>query len=232
MSVTIFTMAKTKDCEISDFASYHDAVQSFRHATVVYRGQRSLEWPLTPKIGRYKKLKSSDPLREERTVLRFFKERAIAHLQFQPAGDWDWLALAQHHGLPTRLLDWSRNPLVAAYFAVEENHDADSVVYAFRDNTFIDIQTNADPFSCTTVGRFLPQHISPRIVAQTGVFTAHPDIHADMCTDRRIVRIIIRKEFRQAFKSMLYKYGIHRAALFPDLDGLAKHIEWLRTGVY
>ncbi len=145
--------------------------------------------------------------------------------------NWEFLALAQHHGMPTRLLDWSRNPLVAAFFAVEEKHNGDSVIYAFHHNTFIQVDENPDPFKRMTVGKFIPNHITPRITAQTGLFTIHPNPREPLNSEN-IQRWIIPSDSRKALKHALYKYGIHRASLFPDLDGLSKHIEWLRTDEY
>lgn len=216
---------------ISSFTHLHEAVESYSDLTVVFRGARSLTHTLKPTIGRYAKLHSKNRLKEEQAILRLFREQAVPYLTFTPENDWEWLALAQHHGLPTRLLDWTRNPLVAAYFAVERQHDGDSVIYAYHDAKRINTATAGDPFSRTKVGRFISRHITRRIIAQAGLFTIHPEPQTAF-TGSSIDRLIIKHQYRKALKHTLFRYGIHRGSLFPDLDGLARNIEWMRTDVY
>lgn len=57
----------------------------------------------------------------EKTIFDSFKRQALHYLASRPKNQWKWLAVAQHNVLPTRLLDWTKNPLVAAYFAVAGN---------------------------------------------------------------------------------------------------------------
>lgn len=67
----------------------------------------------------------------ERNLLRNFRKYADPHAGRRDS-PWNWLSLAQHHGAPTRLLDWSYSPLIATHFATSntQRYDTDGVVWA------------------------------------------------------------------------------------------------------
>lgn len=213
---------------IDSFESFHKQVLNYEGQDVVFRGVKDESFELIPKIGRPNLKLRGEIEKIEKEIFTLFKERAIQYLSFEPRNQWEWLALAQHHGLPTRLLDWTRNPLVAAYFAVEEEHPNNSAVYILKMRTIIIPGLKDDPLVNKKFGKYFPAHFTKRIIAQTGLFTIHPNPQSNVKYSR-IDKIIIMNNFRKEFKNILHRYGINRASLFPDLDGLSQYISWLKT---
>jgi len=216
----------TADVMIQSFAQFHEFVCEPRHQTAVFRGvEDAANHLLVPSVGRALLPKRVTVAKYEATILRAFKEAALPYLTVAPRNDWEWLALAQHHGLPTRLLDWTHNPLVAAFFAVERDATTDSAVYAFLRTDTVDQNVAIDPFSVTEVIRYRPSHVTQRIVVQKGLFTVHPRPQ-DIFNVPQLVRAIIPTGVRAGIRQHLYRYGISRGSLFPGLDGLASDIAW------
>src|SRR5450759_3251563 len=87
----------------------------------VFRGQPTDE-PLLPKFAREaKKHRVADPPVVEERLLDDFSRLALPYLTSRPRNRIEWLAVAQHHGLATRLLDWTGNPLFALWFAINKD---------------------------------------------------------------------------------------------------------------
>lgn len=119
------------------------------HNPFLFRGMENSNYKLLPSIFR----KTSDKI-NGRTIdndkyLAFSKEIDILKNFIQEASPYisnlnsevhkyvRWLELAQHYGVPTRLLDWTANPLVALYFACESNVEEEAVIWVLQKNNFL-----------------------------------------------------------------------------------------------
>lgn len=212
-------MHETRICCFEDL---HAALAAHRRGAVwLYRGQAEADWPLVPSVGR-------DPalMAVERPLFAAWKRGAVQYIDPPPPTDWDWLAVAQHHGLATRLLDWTSNPLVAAFFAAACQMPTEAVVWAFAPGEQAD-PSAGDPFASQGVRLVRPGAHVARIARQGAAFTIHgpPDRPAEDADGPRH-KLVVDAAYRPCLLAELSHYGYNHATLFPDLDGLSRFLNW------
>jgi hypothetical protein len=212
------------DFIVNDFMDLHSQIDH-KSFNTLYRGHGNIEWELIPKAGRpdYAKI-------GEQKTLDFFKRSSMPYLKLIPQNNWDWLTLAQHYGIATRLLDWTTNPLIAAFFAVEEEHDCDSVMYKYkyRSRNVANLEEN-DPFTITEVKVIEPFASSERVLRQKGKFTIHPDPKTEFTKPgggETLERLIIKKGYKSRLRTELRTYGITQFEIYGDIDGLSRYMNW------
>lgn len=194
----------------------------------VFRGQLDVAWDPSPQIDRLEYQSYRDRYKwsrdkHERWLLEEFKKGARPHALPLPQDQWEWLALAQHHGLATRLLDWTSNPLGALYFACERpDSAADSVVWCYHHGGAI-ASPGSDPFAAKAITAYWPPHVTQRITVQGGCFSAHPAAskNARVQWPGDLLQVVVPSAERRRMRHELTQLGISRSTLFPDLDGIA-----------
>jgi len=204
---------------------------------VLFRGQ-SCDWPLLPSIARERL--TDELLAIEASMLEEFQRYSVPYIRAIPATQWDWLALAQHYGLPTRLLDWSQNPLTSLWFAVKSppHEKQNGVLWIFRptkDDFPVDLEKNT--LDCKRHMVFAPKHLSERITAQVAWFTIHrcwsdhpklEPLEESRSFSKKLTKVVIPPDRFAHLRFHLDRYGINHAAVFPGMDGLCSYIKWKR----
>jgi hypothetical protein len=222
---------------IKSLSDFHEMVWSYNSTHPIYRGVTNWDYKLISKFGRGPI--SNEKLRKEDSSYKFnltighevdmfdeFKKHGRPYAVSNPENDWDWLAVAQHHGLPTRLLDWTTNPLVALYFAceklpVESNGPA---IYAFDNHYNLPAtESSISPFDIKEVHTLFPSHLTSRIAAQEGLFTVQFDPKREF-KSKHIQKWKIDKKVVLDLHVMARTYGMNRERLFPGLDGIAANL--------
>jgi FRG domain len=260
-----FTVIDTRDPVTSafDFArKIHELAQSVPAGgtnTLWLRGHGKSTWELKPSVGRPSdegglfnptRMPTSEGFYQvEKESIQRFRRDCYPFVQ-RTLTNWEAITLGQHHGLPTRLLDWSSNPLVALFFATERHRDCDGAVFAYRrrsDSTFhlsmfegqnFKMPEVKDPTNISGIKIVYPMLIADRLITQSSGFTIQDplidlmnrsgDDFLDADLDiLELYRWMIPRDSKQTIIEELHRVSINRRTLFPGLDGVGKGIQIL-----
>jgi hypothetical protein len=225
-----------------------------------FRGQADARWPLKSSLTRHievsKVCQEAWDLQESR-IRRIFQRKSHLFIDDVPQNDEiEWLALMQHHGAPTRLLDFTWSPYVAAFFALERA-TSDAAIWAINlpllwrihDRHKIDgvNVSKANPRDPGTFQKYyLPNRhafvwqgdsfrMPQRVVAQSGTFlvSSHLGLTVEDILARYpgrgelLVQFVLNtSKLRADAMASLYSMNITQATLFPGLDGLARSMAY------
>jgi hypothetical protein len=210
-----------------------------------FRGQTDSAWKLLPSLERYKLQNARATANPEEDLYFDFVTQAGALLP-EDSGSWSIAFQMQHYGLPTRLLDWTETFSVALYFAIKNATDEAAIwiLDPFRLNkATINIDSLINPTELSTdyaayfiertatlegnVVAMSPLRHNPRVMNQRAGFTLHDDLKnpLEVLHPDTLIKLILPKEaFPEAWK-FVELAGINEFTLFPDLDGLARHLK-------
>lgn len=249
---------RIKTVHVTKLSEYSEIISAQRSENsqdlILFRGHRLSNWLLLPKIGRMEtRLKANTESAHrlvENQIFSLFRRLSVPFLGAKPVDDFELLAIAQHHGLPTRLLDWTSNALAALWFAVREASDlkTNAAIWIlnpadtdFFDSRRVGSRIIAGPFDVDEVMVYRPRHMTTRIIAQSGYFTVHPllprngivkrflPVEAEKRLARRLTKIEIPESSFCDLRDNLERHGVSDLTMFPDLEGVARFIEWNYT---
>ena len=250
-----------KTITIKSWAEFDRILSKKNYRKWIFRGQSDASWNLESSLHRAfeeaqaiheisnNKKKSLNKEEHEKVMIDRFKCSAHLYLHSLPKDDdiLSWLSLMQHHGAPTRLLDFTFSYYIALFFALEFGEN-DAVVYCINHqaiknddddqfgkkrqemyaNILNDHNDSDDPF----LRAFEPTFSNQRLLSQQGLFVAinnHEYTHETLLTaydleDDDVQKFIIPKNLRYSGLRKLNQMNINSTNIYPGLDGFCKSL--------
>ena len=244
------------------FVKIAEALDVGDPGTVAYafRGHSIAEWALQPSLLRKlgQEISEERALEVERKALEEFQSQAHLHLSTNTLSSTtdvvSWWTLMQHHGAPTRLIDWTRSIFVAAYFAVTSEPTMAGAIWGVHARTLSQLMTEKygdvefPTFRNTIEQKFLQSGAAPvltfvhrkartaRMISQQGLFSICDNVLGDQGailidimptkSDKPfILKLVIPASLKATFLRNLRGMNITANSLFPGLDGLGISID-------
>jgi hypothetical protein len=221
-----------------------------------FRGQANINWRITPSLVRQKATLDQILDKEQKLIKDFKDEVKAANLEHlftfsdreNPIRtEWEWLDQMQHHGVPTRLIDWTSDYENALYFATEDKtqDDKNGVIYFVWDNLpFMTETTQAHTFENSSLPWLMERtaffnmriNYNDNRLAQSGKFTVLSNDELFIAVDENdkfkdwFLKIIIPKEAKENIRKELSEIGINEKSIYPAYNNeIANIVNTVRT---